>query len=208
MPSSFTFRCPECRKLLAASRSRIGTMVICPKCQCDLLVPTPTDGATASSSAGANTPIESSSGPVQVGSSTAYRDPGAAAGVGGSPIFLPIQIEDDPLSLRPETGPRSHKIPDRSTAREVTPAPPPVPRADRSERSGGEPTQQSAAPHTDARVQIQPGSAIRDSAPRRSDVVLPRTAVVLWSFVVLVALVMAFVAGLLAGHFLWSVPPV
>ncbi len=41
-------------------------------------------------------------------------------------------------------------------------------------------------------------------ASRRNDVLMPRTALVLWSFVMLVALVFAFTAGLLTGHFLWK----
>jgi hypothetical protein len=32
---------------------------------------------------------------------------------------------------------------------------------------------------------------------------MPRSAVVAWSLFVLLALVLAFVAGLLAGHFVW-----
>jgi hypothetical protein len=42
-------------------------------------------------------------------------------------------------------------------------------------------------------------------AARRNDVALPRTVVVLWSFFVILALALAFTAGLLAGHFLWRV---
>ena len=44
----------------------------------------------------------------------------------------------------------------------------------------------------------------RLSARRRDDVLLPRTAVLLWSFFVIVALAFAFGAGLLCGHFLWT----
>lgn len=43
--------------------------------------------------------------------------------------------------------------------------------------------------------------------PRRNDVVLPRTAVVLWTFMVLVAVIFAFTAGVLLGHFVWLRPP-
>jgi hypothetical protein len=57
------------------------------------------------------------------------------------------------------------------------------------------------------RVERPSLAADRAPAPRRSDVVLPRTAVVLWSFFVLLALVLAFASGLLAGHYLWTSPP-
>ena len=48
--------------------------------------------------------------------------------------------------------------------------------------------------------------AVADRGLRRNDVVLPRTAVVLWTFMVLVAVVSAFAAGLLLGHFVWVKP--
>jgi DNA-directed RNA polymerase subunit RPC12/RpoP len=44
----------------------------------------------------------------------------------------------------------------------------------------------------------------RSLAPRRDDVVLPRSVVSLWSFFVVLALVAAFAAGLLAGHYVWA----
>ena len=44
----------------------------------------------------------------------------------------------------------------------------------------------------------------RERSVRRDDVVFPRTALILWSFLVLLALVFAFAAGLLAGRFLWA----
>jgi hypothetical protein len=33
---------------------------------------------------------------------------------------------------------------------------------------------------------------------------MPRTALVLWSFFVVLSLVFSFAAGLLAGHFVWK----
>jgi uncharacterized integral membrane protein len=42
-------------------------------------------------------------------------------------------------------------------------------------------------------------------ASRPRDVILPRAAVVAWSLFAIVALFLAFVGGLLAGHFLWVV---
>jgi len=50
----------------------------------------------------------------------------------------------------------------------------------------------------------RPRLAGRDEPPRRNDVSIPRTAVVLWSFFVLLSLIAAFVAGLLLGHFAWN----
>ncbi|MHC5543793.1 hypothetical protein ACYOEI_36665, partial [Singulisphaera rosea] len=43
------------------------------------------------------------------------------------------------------------------------------------------------------------------SSTRSRDIVLPRSAVAAWSLFVLIAQGLAFLAGLLAGHFLWKV---
>jgi hypothetical protein len=40
---------------------------------------------------------------------------------------------------------------------------------------------------------------------RARDVVLPRSVVLAWSLFVLLALALAFGAGLLAGHYIWWV---
>jgi hypothetical protein len=55
-------------------------------------------------------------------------------------------------------------------------------------------------------IRTEPPSILpdRSSALRRNDLALPRTAVVLWSFFVILALAAAFTAGLLAGHFVWK----
>jgi DNA-directed RNA polymerase subunit RPC12/RpoP len=54
-------------------------------------------------------------------------------------------------------------------------------------------------------IQLEPPSIApaRGTVSRHRDVVMPRTAVVAWSLFVLLALLAAFAAGLLAGHFLW-----
>jgi hypothetical protein len=53
-----------------------------------------------------------------------------------------------------------------------------------------------------------PSSTKRPAAPsplRPRDLVIPRSVVTAWSLFVLLALALAFIAGLLAGHFLWKV---
>ncbi|WP_165071816.1 hypothetical protein [Paludisphaera rhizosphaerae] len=42
------------------------------------------------------------------------------------------------------------------------------------------------------------------AAPRAQDVVLPPAVVLAWSMLVLAAIPLAFIAGLLVGHFLWK----
>jgi hypothetical protein len=45
----------------------------------------------------------------------------------------------------------------------------------------------------------------RTTPLRARDIVLPRSVVASWSLLVLVAQALAFVAGLLAGHYVWRV---
>jgi hypothetical protein len=54
-------------------------------------------------------------------------------------------------------------------------------------------------------VAPSPGPSLRSEklSLRSRDVQLPRTAVVAWSTLVLLAQVFAFLAGLLVGHFVW-----
>ncbi len=56
-------------------------------------------------------------------------------------------------------------------------------------------------------IRVEPPSIIpeRTSIVRSRDLILPRSVVATWSLLVLMAQALAFVAGLLAGHFLWRV---
>jgi hypothetical protein len=181
---SFTFRCGECNRLLGVSRSRIGTTVTCPKCGTDLVVPDPDDDT-----AEAPPPPASTSGET------------AAVGVtaaGGAAVFPGLAIEPEPLSLRSHEPRRPYKVPDRRTAPASEPEP------DRPTGSSGSgfvgiqveevPIRETGGPTTAPEVRL---------GTRPGDVVMPRTAFLLWSFVMLAALVLTFSAGLLAGHFLW-----
>lgn len=49
-----------------------------------------------------------------------------------------------------------------------------------------------------------PALAPTPPSPRAADVVLPPGVVMAWSLLVLMAIPMAFVAGLLVGHFIWK----
>jgi hypothetical protein len=56
-------------------------------------------------------------------------------------------------------------------------------------------------------IRIEPPTLAteRMTASRTRDLVLPRSVVASWSLFVLLAQALAFVAGLLAGHFIWRV---
>jgi ribosomal protein S27E len=177
--SSFTFRCGECNRLLGVSRARIGSTVTCPKCGTELVVPDPDGGEP-------NRP--------EGGSDTASREPTA-----GSATAIPgLAIETEPFSLRPREPQRPYRVPDRR--------PPPS-----SEGPGGG---GSGSGFVGIQVEAPPlretaglaGAPETRFGARPGDVIMPRTAFLLWSFVMLVALVIALAAGLLAGRFLWPGP--
>lgn len=181
--SSFTFRCGECNRLLGVSRSRVGSTVQCPKCGTDLVVPDPDDGRATPTEVPA--PESSVSGESATVGSTAGRETVGFAG---------IALDPEPFSLRPRESSRPHRVPDRSSPPAAAPV---VPagggleglRVEEPRLSGAE--KPPLAPET-------------RTLARSGDVILPRTALILWSFVMLVALVLAFTAGILAGHFLWK----
>ncbi|MEW4567564.1 hypothetical protein AB1L88_06815 [Tautonia sp. JC769] len=88
--------------------------------------------------------------------------------------------------------------------------------ADRPERTGDEEASVPGAVPSFLRAPAPTASALRPESaelgganevmvrPRPArDVVIPRLAVLSWSLFVLVALFLAFVAGLLVGHFVW-----
>ncbi|WP_074306855.1 hypothetical protein [Singulisphaera sp. GP187] len=191
------FRCYQCNQLLGVSRGRVGTVVACPKCRADLIVPDP--------------------------------DEAEGADVSQSPRFTETSEEGislDLLDIRPEdirvepgvnwTPPLAESAP-REPYPSVPPEPdPPVPSAVSETTSpidlgGLTGTTTEAAPKvTEAVVPpIQFESTriaeTRVVSTRSRDVVLPRSAVATWSLFVLLAQAFAFVAGLLAGHFLWRV---
>jgi hypothetical protein len=205
--SPIKFRCFQCHKLLGVSPSKVGAVVSCPRCAAELIVPDPSDDAEA----GTTSEVEAVSLPPTPPEVVAPKTPSssriAPAVVpwdappepdSDSRVERPAQtieaafagIKIEPVSLRPEpsrvrTEPRPTPPREAVILPELKVDPPSI--------------REEAAP----RLPVSPGLA-REIGPRRSDVVLPRTAVVLWSFLVLLAVVSAFTAGLLVGRFLWA----
>jgi hypothetical protein len=198
------FRCYQCNQLLGVSRARIGKVVACPKCKADLIVPDPDE---------ANLP-----------SNGEEADSTRSAGLNGSDsdeegISLEL-LDIRPEDIRVEPG-VNWAPPTEPPPREPFPfipseAEPPAPEAagadpspiDLGELAGTRAVAPSDPPETLVPpIQLE-STRIADTrfAPSRSrDVVLPRSAVATWSLFVLLAQGIAFVAGLLAGHFLWRV---
>jgi len=190
------FRCVQCNQLLGVAPSKVGSVVSCPRCAVELIVPEADD-------------------PSEV-----PRDPEPEP----IPSILSSLVLDrlDPLAeLRPEDIRVEPGLLDAGRARREPrpmerapawspepPAPQPPPLVLTPEALAGPPIE--AQPRPDEAVlppiQTEP-VAIRPARPttRARDITLPRSVVTAWSLFVLLALAMAFAAGLLAGHFLWRV---
>jgi hypothetical protein len=216
------FRCYRCNQLVGVSPSKAGAVVACPKCSAELRVPQPSEpgpGPGARATATAPPPTESRSGASDAGLALDLLDirPEDIRVEPGVVVQLPTDSEPPPpgdsgdedveIDVLPpiDTSPRAPKSPPKGdddrrgppvdvAAAVLASAPPPV-----------EPAGEAAVPPIllDAPRAAKP--VRRGPAPRARDVVLPRTAVAAWSLFVILALGLAFVAGLLAGHYVWRV---
>ena len=188
------FRCVQCNQLLGVSPSKVGSVVSCPRCAVELIVPE------------ADAPPEVPRAPEP--------EP--------IPSILSSLVLDrpDPLAeLRPEDIRVEPGLPEPGRARRpprpIEPAPEPEPPAPEAqplvltpEVLAGPTGEAPARPVEEVLPPIQTEPvAVRPSRPttRARDITLPRSVVTAWSLFVLLALGMAFAAGLLAGHFLWRV---
>ncbi len=213
------FRCFQCNKLLGVSRSKANSVVSCPQCSAELIVPDHSDPPAAAPGdvppppAKKPSPSNSRIEPVVVlwdKSPDPDPDPAGTADSG----FPVIQVE--PLSLRPEK-PSLLRSSSRSRSEdwpETTEGPIPANLRPQASPSPNPPPRQDAPLAGVVKIEppalreeaasVAPAPSLRESAARRNDVVLPRTVAVLWSFLVLLAVVLAFATGLLAGRFLWA----
>ena len=206
------FRCYKCGQLLGVASSKAGKVVACPKCATDLVIPelddTPTTGdppATAENTPAfltaldAGVPLDLADlrpEDIRVQSGDDWKplpitlDASRRASAPESPPFLaPLGGEADggkdvPFDLEAYPTPLVVQPPPAETLL----VPPPV-------ETGVPP------------IKVEPPSILpeRTLAIRSRDLVLPRSVVATWSLFVLVAQALAFLAGLLAGHYLWRV---
>ena len=202
------FRCFQCHKLLGVSRAKAGAVVACPQCSVELIVPEPAEVEAPADVSAEPTPAPappppppprpspsaSRVEPVVVLWDTAPDPEGSSVNL---PVFPDIRVEVEPISLRPNPparrGGASHS---RAATPAMAEAPFVLPPLDIPEPS--------IRDAVDVPGMTSSRGSLRNSGSRRDDVVLPRAAVMLWSFAMLVALAFAFAAGLLAGRFLWA----
>jgi phage FluMu protein Com len=206
------FRCYRCNQLLGVARSKAGGVVACPKCSAELVVPQPSESSTGAGGESVDDPVEAAGG-------TAGPSPNAAgkSDVEANPLLELLNIRPEDIRVEPGSHwepalvreaipaaapPRAEPAPEAvEPPRPAPPLPPPQP-----VQSYGAPLPvESIVPPI--RIDAPGPSTISPRAlpARARDLVLPRTVVTAWSLFVLLALTFAFLAGLLAGHFVWKV---
>jgi len=233
------FRCYQCNQLLGVPPKRAGSVIACPRCGTELLVPRP---ETEREPEPEPTLAEQlARGPVPAGRSrsrgSAPDAEPAGSDAGSIPSFmseLGTAIPEDLVALRPEDIRVEAEFADlvvttnEPTSLTSEPASAPEPGGFSSEPISAETllaevtpvsrfSTQTAAeqPSVDAapgtvlpEISIEPPSILptnRQTGPVREVLIQPAVLLV-WSMIVLLSLPMAFIAGLLIGHFLWRFP--
>ena len=178
------FRCYQCNQLLGVSRSKIGATVACPRCKTELIVPpSPLNAAELSmlysGAAGAAGGPDSGLDLVDIRPEDIRAEPG-----------IVIESDEPPIEIAVEELPRTAAPPPAAALPPIPDTPPLTP-----------------APEVAPPQPIEPGPMLVERAPsyRARDVVLTRSTVSLWMLFVLMAQAFAFVAGLLAGHYVWRI---
>ncbi len=220
------FRCYQCNQLLGVSRSRVGKVVNCPKCSTGLVVPDP-DESPAAAAAAQQGPASGDTTPAFL----AALDAGMPVELTDiRPEDIRVESDDDwsppPIAFdlpRPAPSPEpppflvplaaganagreeSYDIASAPTPLSIQASPTavipvPVP----------QPVSAPASPVVEPLVppiKFETPSRIyeRTTTVRTRDLILPRSVVATWSLFVLMAQALAFIAGLLAGHYLWRV---
>ena len=231
MAERLKFRCYNCNQLLAVAETKAGSVVACPKCRADLLIPgrdsapspVPTewasgDGETPGIDQPSVAPAPSREGPI-------LGDFAEIASI------LPVEL----ANLRPEdVRVESEFFENLTRPREPEPPvePPTEPPIDFTAITGAV-TQPviDAGPTTDFEPPVEAPSrptapipagipaplpaieveppVILPKVPRSQairEVVVPASVVLAWSLFGLVGLFVSFLAGLLVGHFMWKQP--
>lgn len=204
------FRCDRCGQLLGVSPSRAGRPVKCPKCGAGLLVPSPGDPEIPSASTDTtNAPGEPSSSP-----SSGFFD---AVDLDQDDLrnLFPVDAGEDqdgdkapPLLSDPETNE------DEANDTALVSIPPERPEQRRQgpiiEEVGGTGPESISALFAERSgpegrsAELEPWASAGSRPRGARDVLVPRMALLAWSLFVLLALFLAFLAGLLVGHFVWK----
>ena len=180
------FRCYQCGKLLGVSPSKAGRTTACPSCKADLIVPDPTEPEEAGLDESIARVVESPVSP---------RDPESSRTPSHDPAFSWEEI--DTTLLR--SGPAETMVPRPESEIEVTP--PSLLAMNLTPLAPDD----LAPILTEIAVEVVPARSSRTSARNPSSQPLLTPGILAsWSLFVFVAVGLAFVAGLLVGHFVWK----
>ena len=181
MAELFKFRCYQCQKLIGAPPSRFGSVVKCPKCAVELIVPSPDAIASADPESEIDPDLFR---PEDLGLNLEpepLRRPAAFAS------SQPTPVGPDPIAFLS----RLDQDADSTDAEPSADDPPPEDGPDLIE-----PAVEPLVPQKRGRTATGGGG----TSGRARDVILPRTAAVAWALFALFALALAFLAGLLLGQ--------
>jgi phage FluMu protein Com len=229
-------RCYQCNQLLAVLPNKAGTVVACPKCKADLLIPRLESPSKEDEDAD-HSGLEANSSSVKVSASNS----GSPSSVGEpSPFLAEIAavIPPELAALRPEDlrveaeffEALTHRPPVTPTPRpdpfqfpttfspETLPAAPEAPGPSELAFESGFATAPISAPpplpvpQVDVVVppiQFETSPILPPATETRRirEVTLPATVVLAWSLFVLASTAMSFIAGLMIGHYLWKNTP-
>jgi hypothetical protein len=192
MAELFKFRCYQCQKLIGAPPSRFGSVVKCPRCGVELIVPSPDNFEPPPPEQPDPDAFRPEDFGITLDTELAPKPkvspPSSLEPVGPDPIAFLTHIA--------ETG----EVPEPEPKPELSPEPGETSKQDQDEPNLPEPEVEPLV----ARKTSQRRSSLIDPAVRARDVVLPRTAAVAWALFAILALGFAFTAGLFVGHTLWK----
>ena len=228
------FRCYRCNQLLGVSFRKAGTVISCPRCAADLKVPRPEEQtATADASrpghgftTESRVPVSSTAPTSKSGGNAlpAFMAEIAAAIPDDLASLRPedIRVEAEFVDLVVTTSegvtspapaaqePRSEPLPGDPGEVEAyfteTPPPAELPPVVPAEPRPVEPPVDLAIGAVLPAIKIETPSLLPPGRQLQpvSEVILQPATVLAWSLLVLLALPMAFLAGLLIGHFVWK----
>lgn len=223
------FRCKQCKKLLGASTRKVGTVIFCPKCGAEQKVPRPDEQAAMveANRPGPGLPPQSR----LPATPTAPSSKSAGATLPSFMEEIAAAIPDDLATLRPEDIRVEAEFVDLvvTTSERIVPSVQPAVESPPVELAGEPDAVEKYTPKTSPPAEVPPIIPVEqdtvDAAtgvelpaikietptlrpPGRQlqavpEVILQPATVLAWSLLVLLALPMAFLAGLLIGHFVW-----
>jgi len=236
------FRCYQCGQLLAVAPSKQGTVIHCPKCEAELLIPRIAQAGVSAGDSGRGAPEPDFRQIFESREETTYTQssPQPQGPILGDFAEIAAILPAELAKLRPEdvrvepefleqlsqlraappsspapavdvdalktVGERADSTP--SSPVELEPAPVDmqiVPGLAPESASAGPIQVQLSPPAPVPPIEIEPPTIAPEPAVRTvSQVVLPAAVVLAWSVFVLLGLFVAFLAGLMVGHFFWK----